>query len=228
MRAEYVRMTDDAASTLHAHRSRRRLDGRCVTVPSEYTISHSGRPCDEQADVGLTEVTAQQLPSIRAEIDVSDEVIELDIVQEHDNTALMQFETTMSLLLFSAQGTDVLLEMSFLLADDETEWELTAPQNRLSKLGTQFEQFGISFTVNEIQQYIEPEQLLTDRQLELLTVAVERGYYETLRECSLTELADELDVVKFTCSETLHHAEEKAIKQFVNRVADATIETGIP
>jgi predicted DNA binding protein len=132
------------------------------------------------------------------------------------------------LLLFSAQGTGVPLEMPFLLADGEVEWELTALQNRLSELGIQFEQFGIPFTVNEIQQHIEPEQLLTDRQLELLTVAVERGYYETLRECSLTELADELDIAKSTCSETLHRAEEEVIKQFVNRVADVTIETGIP
>jgi predicted DNA binding protein len=114
------------------------------------------------------------------------------------------------------------------LADGEVEWGLTAPQNRLSELGTQFEQFGIAFTVNEIQQHIEPEQMLTDRQLERPTVAVERGYYETLRECSFPELADELDIAKSTCSETLHRAEEEVIKQFVNRVADVTIETGIP
>jgi predicted DNA binding protein len=179
-------------------------------------------------DVGLAEVTAQQLPSILAEIDVSDEITEFDLVQRHDNTALMQFETTMPLLLFSAQGTSIPLEMPFLLADGEVEWELTAPQNRLSELGTQFEQFGIPFTINEIQQHIEPEQLLTNRQLELSTVTVERGYYETFRECSLTEPADKLDVAKSTCSETLHRAEEEVIKQFVNRVADATIETGIP
>lgn len=140
MRAEYVRMNDDAASTLHAHCSRRRLDRRGFTAPSGRTVS-------------------------------------------------------------------------------------TAPQNRLSELGTQF---GIPFTVNEIRQHIEPEQLLTDRQLELPTVTIERGYYKTLQECSLTELADELDVAKSTCNETLHRAEEEVIKQFVNRVADATIETGIP
>jgi predicted DNA binding protein len=221
-------MNDDAASTPHAHRSRRRLDRRRFTAPSGRTVSHSGRPCDDQADVGLAEVTAQQLPSILAEIDVSDEVTELDSVQEHDNTAWMQFETTMPLLLFSAQGTGVPLEVPLLFADGEVEWELTAPQNRLSELGIQFEQLGILFAVNEIQQHIEPEQLLTDRQLELPTVAVERGYYETLRECSSTELADELDIAKSTCSETLHRAKEEVIKQFVNRVADATIETGIP
>jgi hypothetical protein len=183
---------------------------------------------DDQAGVGLAEVTAQQLPSILTEIDASEEVTELDILQRHDNTALIQFETTMPLLLFSVQGAGVPLEMPFLLADGEAEWELTASQNRLSELGTQFEQFGIPFTVNEIHQHIEPEQLLTDRQLELLAVAVEQGYYDTLRKCSLTELADELGIAKSTCSETLHRAEGEVIKRFVNRVADVTVETGTP
>jgi hypothetical protein len=221
-------MNDDTASTLHAHRSRRRLDQRGFTVPSGRTVSHFGHPCDKQTDVGLAEVTAQQLPSILAEIDASDEVTELDIVQEHDNTAWMQFETTIPLLLFSAQETGVPLEMPFLLTDGKVEWELIAPQNRLSEPGIQFKQFGIPFTANGIQQHTEPDQLLTDRQLELPTVAVERGYYETLRECSLTELADELDIAKSTCSETLHRVEEEVTKQFVNRVADVTIEMGIP
>lgn len=180
---------------------------------------------DDQAGVGLAEITAQQLPSILTEIDESETITELDILQQHDNTALIQFETTMPLLLFSVQGAGVPLEMPFLLTDGEAEWELTASQNRLSELGTQFEQFGIPFTVNEVHQHIEPEQLLTDRQLELLTVAVERGYYETLRECSLTELADKLDIAKSTCSETLHRAEGKVIKQFVSELADSSVET---
>jgi predicted DNA binding protein len=228
MWAEYVRMNDDTASTLHAHRSRRRLDRRGFTVPSGRTVSHFGQPCNKQADVGLAEVTAQEPPSILAGIDVSDEVTGLDIVQEHDSTAWIQSETTIPLLLFSAQETGVPLEMPFLLPDGEVEWELIAPQNRLSELGIQFKQFGIPFTVNRIQQHIEPEQLLTDRQLELPTVAVERGYYETPRECSSTEPADELDIAKSTCSETLHRTEEEVIKQSANGVADVTIETGIP
>lgn len=181
---------------------------------------------DDQAGVGLAEVTAQELPSILTEIDASEAVTELDILQQHDNTALIQFETTMPLLLFSIQGAGIPLKMPFLLTDGKAEWELTASQDRLSELGTQFEQFGIPFTVNELHQHIEPEQLLTDRQLQLLTVAVEQGYYDTIRQCSLTELADKLGIAKSTCSETLHRAEGKVIKRFIGGTADGTIETG--
>src|SRR5699024_1561113 len=82
----------------------------------------------------------------------------------------------------------------------------------------QFEQFGIPFTVNEIHRRIEPTQLLTDTQLELVRAAIEQGYYDTPRRCSLTDLAAESDLAKSTCSETLHRAEEKIIKQFVENL----------
>jgi predicted DNA binding protein len=67
-----------------------------------------------------------------------------------------------------------------------------------------------------------------DRQLQLLTMAVERGCYDTLRECSLTELTNELGIAKSTCSEILHRVEGVVIIQFVNRVANATVQTETP
>jgi len=57
--------------------------------------------------------------------------------------------------------------------------------------------------------------LLTDRQRELLLAAVDAGYYDTPRECSLTDLATELDMAKSTVSETLHRAEGTIIEEFV-------------
>ncbi|WP_254544924.1 helix-turn-helix domain-containing protein [Halomarina pelagica] len=179
----------------------------------------------DHAGVALTEVTAEELETILAEFADSEAVIELDILQRHDDTALIQFETTMPLLLLSAQGAGIPLEMPFRLIDGQIEWEVTAPQRRLSELGTQLESFGIPFTVNEIHQQIEAEQLLTDRQLQLLRAAAEHGYYDTPRRCSLTELADELGIAKSTCSETLHRAEEKIVKEFVENLGDGTPET---
>jgi predicted DNA binding protein len=88
--------------------------------------------------------------------------------------------------------------------DGRAEWEITAPQHRLSELGTQLEGFGIPFTVNEVRRRVEPESLLTDRQLALVHAAVERGYYDPPCRCSLTELAADAGLAKSTCSETLH------------------------
>jgi hypothetical protein len=178
----------------------------------------------EDTGVGLAEITASDVPDVVADIQADDSVTELEILQQYEETVLLQFETTMPLLLFPVQDSGVPLTMPFTIQNGQAEWEITAPQHRLSALGTQLEEFGIPFTVNEIHQHVEPEQLLTDRQLRLVQDAVKHGYYDTPRQCSLTELAAELDLAKSTCSETLHRAEEKIIKQFLENLNGATIE----
>lgn len=183
---------------------------------------------DEEAGVGLVEITASDLPDIVADIQANESVTELEILQQYEETVLLQFETTMPLLLFPVQDSGVPLEMPFTIQNGQAEWEITAPQHRLSALGTQLDEFGISFTVNEVQQHIEPEKLLTDRQLRLVQAAVEQGYYDTPRECSLTELAAELELAKSTCSETLHRTEEKIVKQFLENLDGTTIESSHP
>ena len=177
---------------------------------------------DDDTGVGLAEITSQNVSPVLAEIDASDSVVELDILRQQADGALIQFETTMPLLLFPAQDSGVPLEMPFTIEAGAANWEITASQRRLSELGTQFDQFGIPFTVNEIHQHVETTQLLTDRQLELVHTAIEHGYYDTPRQCSLTELASESDMAKSTCSETLHRAEGKVMKQFVENRPNAT------
>lgn len=182
----------------------------------------------DDAGVGLVEITGPELPEIVADIQARDSVTELDLLQRYENTVLAQFETTMPLLLLPLQDSGVPLEMPFTIREGRAEWEVTAPQHRLSSLGTQLEQFGISFTVNEIKQHIEAEQLLTERQLRLVNAAVEHGYYDTPRRCSLTELAAELEFAKSTCSETLHRAEEQIVKQFLETIDGSAVDSPHP
>lgn len=179
----------------------------------------------EDAGVGLAEISAPELPAVVADIQANESVTELEVLQQYGNTVLVQFETTMPLLLFPIQDSGVPLTMPFTIQNGQADWEITSPQHRLSELGTQLDEFGIPFTVNEVHQHIEPEQLLTDRQLRLVQAAVEHGYYDTPRRCSLTGLADDLGLAKSTCSETLHRAEEKMIKQFLDNFDGATIDS---
>lgn len=170
---------------------------------------------DEGAGVGLAEITSESLDTVLAEMGDAGDVAAVDVLQRRETTALVQFETTEPTLLFPVRDSGVPLEMPFDIVAGEAVWEITAPRERLSALGEQLSQFGISFTVEEIRQRIEDSQLLTDKQADLVEAAVERGYYDTPRTCSLTELAAELGMAKSTCSETLHRAEGKVIKQFV-------------
>jgi predicted DNA binding protein len=118
-------------------------------------------------------------------------------------------------LLLAARDSGLPLEMPFEIEDGEATWTLTASQDAISELGDQLSALGVSFTVDYLQQEVAgSEALLTDRQGTIVREAIERGYYDTPRKCSLTELADAVGLAKSTVSETLHRAEERVMKEF--------------
>lgn len=203
-----------------------------ITIPEEVWIGDLSRQyptatvrvlaalADDDAGVGLAEISGPDLDDLLAEMRAFDSVTEVELLQRSEGTALVQFETTMPLLLLPIQASGIPLEMPFTIQDGRADWELTAPQERLSELGEQLRELGIPFTVEELHQHIEDEQLLTESQLALLRAAVDAGYYDTPRECSLTELAERQGMAKSTCSETLHRAEEKVVKQYVESLEE--------
>jgi len=202
-----------------------------LTVPEEVWIGeltrrHPGTTIrvlaalsnESDSGVGLAEVISPNLPAVLTEMSEYEDVTQIDLMQREGGEALLQFTTTMPLLLFPARDSGIPLEMPFEISDGQAVWEVTAPQERLSALGEQLELFDISFTVDYIQQHVAEEPLLTERQRRLVIEATDAGYYDTPRECSLTDVAEHLDIAKSTASETLHRAEEKIVKQYVDQL----------
>jgi predicted DNA binding protein len=170
----------------------------------------------EEGGVALAEITADAVEAVVLAMDEYETVTNTDFLQRTAETALVQFETSNPVLLLPVRNAGTPLELPFSVVDGSVEWEVTAPRDRLSSLGDQLRQFGIEFEVIAVRQEMETEQLLTPKQLRLVQTAVDEGYYDTPRECTLTELADEAGIAKSTCSETLHRAEEKVVKEFVD------------
>jgi hypothetical protein len=192
--------------------------GKLTRHHPETTIRVLAALSDEDSGVGLAEVVSSDLPTVLTEMSEYEDVIELELMQRKDGEALVQFTTTMPLLLFPARDSGIPLEMPFEISDGQAVWEVTAPQDRLSALGEQLEMFDISFSVDYIQQHVAEEPLLTERQRRLVLEASEAGYYDTPRESSLTDVADRMEIAKSTASETLHRAEEKIVKQYVDQL----------
>lgn len=172
---------------------------------------------NKNSGIGLAEITAGQLTALLSDIKTYESVVSLEILKLHDETGLIRFETSNPVLLMPIQNSGIPLEMPFTLTDGQVTWEITASQSQLSALNKQLEEFGIPFSVDNLQQQATRECFLTERQYEIIEAAVDEGYYDTPRKCSLTELSETLGIAKSTCSETLHRAEGKVIKQFVNR-----------
>lgn len=161
------------------------------------------------------EVLGTDAERVCEEIRSYDSVTDLTVFETACHRRRIQIETTTPLLLTAIQTSGIPLRMPFEISNGTMDLDATIPQHQLSKLGANLSKYGIEYTIERIQPEADSESLLTDRQQWLLYEAIDRGYYDTPRRITLVELADELDIAKSTCSETLHRLEERVLKQFV-------------
>ncbi len=164
--------------------------------------------------VALVEINADSPESVVSEMGDFDEVTELELLEEQPEYCLVQFETTLPLVLDAAQEAGVPISLPLSIRAGEGYWEVTASRDRLSDLGSQLETFGLRFSVESIYQEVETAEVLSDNQWALIQMALQMGYYDVPRACTQYELAEESGLARSTCSETLHRAESKIIQQF--------------
>jgi predicted DNA binding protein len=182
---------------------------------AEFTVL-AAMPADETG-VGLVEISDDDIEPIVTTIDGYESVVSVTILEAQADRALVQFETTEPLLIQSLSEAGIPLELPITIVDGEVTVELTAPREKLSELGSLLDGFGIPFELISITQSIDTQSLLTEDQYDLLETAIERGYYDTPRTCTLTELAENIGLAKSTTSEKLHRAEGKVMKKFIGR-----------
>lgn len=212
-----------------------------ITVPEGIWIGALSRECasaefriltafpKERGGIAVAEITDPDPESVVRAMDRYDEVTNIEPLQRTSDSILVQFETSDPFLLLPVRKAGTPIELPFTVSAGEVDWEITATQDRLSELGDQLREFDITFDVKSVTHRVETAQLLTDKQTRLVQRAVETGYYDTPRRVTLTELAADLGIAKSTCSETLHRAEEKIIKQFASDIGNIeTAETASP
>lgn len=138
-----------------------------------------------------------------------------DVLHADDHTVLLQFQLAFvppPFRAFLASGN--LPQFPYTIEDGWIVCEITTSHERLSQFKTALAETGFTFEVVRVRQSVDPTELLTDRQRQFVTEAIERGYYDSPRRCSLTDLADDLGVSKSTASVVLHNAEECIVKEF--------------
>jgi hypothetical protein len=203
-----------------------------VSIPADVWIGRISRshpdvelsilsafPGDETA-TGLVEIAGPRVSAVIQAFEDEETVTELDVLNRSDDAALIQIETTEPTLLFPIIGSGIPLELPFPIRDGEARWTVTSSHDRLSELGDQLEAFGISYTLHALEHDHAPEDLLTDDQRALIDTAIEEGYYDVPRTCTLTELAETVGIAKSTCSEKLHRAESKIVRAFATADED--------
>jgi predicted DNA binding protein len=178
-------------------------------------------PADDRG-VGLVELSGGDVLSAVSAMEDHEAVTSLSVVGTTRDEAVIQFETTEPLLLFSARESGLPLQPPISIRDGTAVLEQTTSRDRLAAMAEQLEAVGLDYQIEWIKESVDPERVLTTRQRELVVEAVQAGYYDSPRACSLTELAEDLGLAASTLSETLHRAEGKIVREFVADLSDAT------
>jgi predicted DNA binding protein len=149
-------------------------------------------------------------------------IVDSTLIHDTDERAVIQLETTNSILLSAARQSETPLAFPIKLHDGTVFVDVFSTRDKISALGEHFEANGIEFQVEYIQEDYGMCDVLTERQYEVVTAAIKYGYYETPRQCSLTELANEIGIAKSTCSGNLQRAEEAIIDYFFTGYSTTT------
>lgn len=173
----------------------------------------SARSCDG-VGVGLVEILSDDVSTILTAIERQEPVHEVTPLQVDADRALIQIEASDPILLRILERTGIPVETPFEIVNGDVEWTLTTTRNRLSSLSSELERSELRYVVEHVWDSAQFEQILTERQQEVVDAAIEAGYYDSPRECTQEALAERLDMAKSTCSEILHRAEERIVKRF--------------
>ncbi|ELZ06121.1 hypothetical protein C481_01275 [Natrialba asiatica DSM 12278] len=163
----------------------------------------------------IVEAETADTEALFKQFDEAPEVSSYEILRADQRSVLFQLEALEQAPRIAAHTAGILPQYPMILRNGWQTIEAITSWERLSQLKEEFERADVSFEVLSVTQPIETTHLLTDRQWEVLTEATTRGYYDSPRGCSLTELAAALDVNPSAVSGVLHRAEEQIIKAFV-------------
>ena len=115
----------------------------------------------------------------------------------------------------AARAVGLPLESAVEVADGRAAVTAVGDRDRIEAFGRRLADDGITVGVAATGE-ADSDRTLTEAQRELVFEAVRAGYYDTPRRCTLTELAEANDIAKSTCSETLHRAEGRVMRRFVD------------
>ncbi|GAA0241639.1 helix-turn-helix domain-containing protein [Haladaptatus pallidirubidus] len=162
--------------------------------------------------LGIVEVRMSDGDTLVRQFDESPEVCSSEVIHADERMVLIQYVIPIPDSYRVVRTSGVLVRFPVVMRDGWLFVERTASHERLAQYTDELEAVDMVYQILSLTQSYDPIELLTDRQQEFMTEAGARGYYDTHRRCTLTELAESFAVTKSAASRILHRAEERIIK----------------
>jgi len=138
-----------------------------------------------------------------------------ELLESQGRRRLAKYETSDTALYDFVDSASLTIEFPVDVQDGFYEFTLTGTQEEFDHLQVFLEESPLSYELNSLVGSRATDDILTDRQQEVLETAVRCGYFEVPRECTLADLAARLDVDKSTVSAILRRAECRVLEWFV-------------
>lgn len=169
----------------------------------------------ESGLLGVIEIQGPDTNAIVRRFDDATEVRSYEVLHSGEQSVLIRAMTPVPEGYRANRASGTPPNFPARMQDGWIHTELTATHERLSQFTDELAAADIPYRIQSLTQSHDSTEMLTDRQAEFITEAVERGYYDSPRGCTLTELAAAFDVNKSAASGVLHRAEDRIIKKFV-------------
>ncbi|WP_458189982.1 helix-turn-helix domain-containing protein [Haladaptatus sp. NG-WS-4] len=172
-------------------------------------------PIDDDV-LELVKVTTSDRDAIVRRFDEAPEVRSSEILHSDEEMVLIQCVFPMPSSYKAGRARGNLPRLPLTIRDGWISGELIGSQEQLSEFTTELAAAGIPYEIVSVTQSYDASGLLTERQREFISEAVERGYYDSPRGCTLVELAETFGVNQSAASGVLHRAEGRIIKEFIS------------
>ncbi|WP_248910771.1 helix-turn-helix domain-containing protein [Halocatena marina] len=175
------------------------------------------QPRNDELLTILEVTTSEGEALVRQLADVPD-VHSYEVIHIDEQRVIIQFKSAISSSYNPLIASENIEQPPTIVHDGWFFVKVTASQERLSKLIEELAAGDVPYQVISLTHSYNSSDLLTERQWEAITEAVERGFYETPRGCTLDELAESLNIYKSSANRLLHRAESRIIREFVAEV----------
>lgn len=174
----------------------------------------SGFPTGERA-VELGEVVADDPETVVTAMREHPAIENYNLLESANRRALGKYESLDTDLYEFARLSSLPVEFPIEVTNGWYEFDLTGTQAEFDGFRETLEDLGARYELQSVVSDPGTEQLLTDRQREILETAVREGYFEVPRECSLADLAERVGADKSTVSTVLRRGEANLVKRFL-------------
>lgn len=132
------------------------------------------------------------------------ESVDLFILKDHQAT--VQLQVFQTIILQTIIGAEIPIIPPIEITENIAYVEFVTTQDRFSNLLPDLHELGVDPQLKEIENAAKGQNeitTLTERQLEVLEIAVGLGYFEVPRKATVEDVAREMNVNKSTASEII-------------------------